>query len=88
MNRVEESIYAMMETFKQTQIEIANSLTKELSDRVEKKWQYSLNIERKIRETTLARVMAELDREIMTKALKKHTGKFKLKYRGIQHVAE
>lgn len=46
MNQVEESTYAMMATFKQTPIEIANSLPKELSDRVEKKWQYSLNIER------------------------------------------
>ena len=46
MNQVEDSIYDMMETFKKTPIEIANSLPKELSDRVEQKWQYSLNIER------------------------------------------
>ena len=42
-----------MGIFKQTPIEIDNSLPKELSDRVGKKWQYSLIIERQIRETTL-----------------------------------
>ena len=81
MNQVEESIYAMMETFKKTPIEIANSLGKELFDRVEQKWQYSLNIERQIRETTLAQVMPELDKETMAKALKKHSRKFSPKYR-------
>ena len=81
INQVEESIYAMIETFKQTPVEISNSLPKELSNRVEKKWQYSLNIERQIRETALARVMSKLDREIMAKELKKHTRKFAPKYR-------
>ena len=81
MNQVEDSIYAMMETFKKMPIKNANSLLKELSNRVEQKWQYSLNIERQIRETTLARVMPELDREKMAKALKKYTRKFAPKYR-------
>ena len=81
MNQVEELIYAMMTTFKQTPIEIAKSLPKELSDRVENKWQYSLTKERQIRDTTLAQVMLELDREIMEKAIKKHTRKFAPKYK-------
>ena len=35
MDKVEELVYAMMETFKKTPIEIANSLPKNLYDRVE-----------------------------------------------------
>lgn len=37
MNQVEESIYAMMVTFKKTPIELANSIPKSLYDTVEKK---------------------------------------------------
>ena len=70
MNKVEESIYAMMEIFKKAPIEISNSLSKSLQDKVELRWQYSLTTERNIRETTLARVMLELDKSEMTKANK------------------
>lgn len=57
MNKVEEFVYNMMATFKNTPIELSNSLPKILYDRVEQRWQYSLTTERNIRETTLARVM-------------------------------
>ena len=61
MDKVEESIYVMMETFKKTLIDIPNSLPKGLYDRVKKRWKYSLTTERNIKETTLARVMSYLD---------------------------
>lgn len=56
-NKVEESIYEMMTTFKSTPLEIVDSLPKSLYDQVEKKWQFSLTIERQIREAQLAQVM-------------------------------
>ena len=62
-------------------VEIADSLANDLYDNVEKKWQYSLNTEIQIRETTLAQMMPELDREKMKKEIKKHVGKFSHKYR-------
>ena len=57
IDKLEESIYAMMENFKMTLIEISNSLPKSLYDSVEKRWKYSLTTERNIRETTIPRVM-------------------------------
>lgn len=45
-SKVEEAIYEMMSTFKSTTLEIYDSLPKSLYDRVEKKWQFSLTIER------------------------------------------
>ena len=81
MKKVEESIYAMMETFKKTPIKISNSLPQSLYDRVEKRWQYSLTTERNIRETTLARVILDLDKSEMTKAINKYKGRFSPKYR-------
>ena len=70
----------MMTTFKMTLIEITNSLPKSLYDRVEKSWQYSLTTERNIRETTLARVIPDLDKFEMTKAINKYKGRFSPKY--------
>ena len=79
-NKVEESIYVMMEIFKKIPIEIANSLPKSLYDRVEKRWQYSLTTKRNIRETTLARVMLELEKSKMIKAINTYKGRFSPKY--------
>lgn len=62
------------------QIELANSIPKSLYDRVEQKWQFSLNTKRQIRETTLASVMPELDKATITKAIKKYIGRFSPKY--------
>lgn len=52
MNKVDESIYAMIENFKMTPIEIANFLPKSLYDRVEERWKYSLTTKKNIREYT------------------------------------
>ena len=52
-NRIEESIYEMMEKFKKTPLELDNSMPKELNSLIENKWHYFLNLEKKIRESTL-----------------------------------
>ena len=80
MDKVEESVYAMMAKFKMTPIEMTNSLPKNLYDRVEKRWKYSLITKRNIRETTLVRVMPNLDKSKMKKAIKKYTRRFTPKY--------
>ena len=88
MNKLEESIYAMdkLTTFKMTPIDIANSLPKCLYDRVEQRWKYSLTIERSIRDTILARVMSNLDKSEMRKAIDKHKGIFSLKYQDFNNL--
>lgn len=88
MDKVEESAYAMIETFKMTPIEISNSLPKNLYDRVEQRWKYSLTTETNIRENTLARVMPYLDKSEMTKAIKKYTGRFSPKYQAFHILQE
>ena len=45
-NKVEESIYAMMEKFKNTSLELDNSMPKELYTLVENKWHSCLNLEK------------------------------------------
>ena len=59
-NMVEESIYTMMAKFKNTPLELNNTMPKELYSIVENKWHYCLNIEKEIRESTLACVMPKL----------------------------
>lgn len=49
MNKVEEAIYEMMDTFKTAPIEIGNALPKSLYKRVEQKWQFNLQTKIKIR---------------------------------------
>ena len=61
-HQVEEAIYGMMEKFKKTPLEIANSMPKSLYDIVEKKWYYCLNLERQIRETTLSQVVPKINK--------------------------
>ena len=56
-NMVEESIYTMMDKFKATPLELDNTMPKELYSIVENKWHYCINMEKEIRESTLACVM-------------------------------
>ena len=79
-NIVEESIYTMMVKFKTTPLELDNSMPKELSSIVENKWHYSLNMEKEIRESTLAHVIIDLTKGQISKANKKHGRKFSPKY--------
>ena len=81
---VEESIYTMMAKFKNTPLELDNSMPKELYSIVENKWNYCLNMEKEIRESTLARVMLELTKGAISKANKKHGRKFAHKYKAFK----
>ena len=78
---VEESIYTIMEKFKTNPPELDNSMPKELSSIVENKWHYCLNMEKEIRESTLARVMPDLTKGQIRMASKKYGRKFAPKYR-------
>ena len=78
---VEESIYTMMAKFKNTPLELDNTMPKELYSIVENKWHYCLNMEKEIRESTLAHVMPELTKGQITKASKKYGNIFSPKYR-------
>ena len=78
---VEELVYTMMAKFKNTPLELDNSMPKELYSIVENKWHYCLNMEKEIRESTLARVMPELTKGKISEENKKHGRKFSPKYR-------
>ena len=80
-NMVEESVYTMMAKFKTTPLELDNSIPKYLYSVNKNKWHYFLNMEKEIRESTLARVMPELIKGQITKDSKKHGRKFSPKYR-------
>lgn len=80
-NIVEELVYTMMEKFKNTSLELDNTMPKELYSIVENKCHYCLNMEKEIRESTLAHVMPELAKGQIRKANKKHGTKFAPKYR-------
>ena len=83
-NMAKESIYTMMAKFKTTPLELDNSIPKYLYSIIENKWHYCLNMEKEIRESTLARVMPELRKGQITKAIKKHGRKFSPKYRAFK----
>lgn len=74
-------MYAMMKKFKNTPLELDNSIPKDLYTIVESKWHYCLKMEKEIREYTLAQVMLDLLKGKITKANKKHGSKFAPKYR-------
>ena len=80
-NKVEESVYAMMAEFKNTPLELDNTMPKELYEIVENKWHYCLKMEKEIRESTLAQVMPELTKGQITKVNEKHGSKFLPKFR-------
>lgn len=76
MNQVEEAIYAMMENFKKSPLEIANFMPKGLYEKVEQKWHYHLDLEKQIRETSLSQVMPKLGKAQIAKAMKKYAVRF------------
>ena len=78
---LEEFFYAMMENFKNTPLELDNTMPKDLYTIVENKWHYFLKLEKEIRESTLAQVMPKLTRGQITKVSKKHSSNFSPKYR-------
>ena len=78
---IEELVYAMMEKFKNTPLELENIIPKYLYSIFENKWHYCLNMEKEIRESTLTQVMSKLTRGQITKANKKRGKKKFPKYR-------
>ena len=78
---VEESIYTMIAKFKNTPLELDNTMPKELYSIVENKWHYFLNMEKEIRESTLACMMPKLTKDQITQDNKKHVSNFSPKYR-------
>ena len=66
----------MMAEFKNTPLELDNTMPRELYKIVENKWHYCLKMEKEIKESTLAQVMLDLTRGQITKANKKHGKKF------------
>ena len=71
----------MMAKFKKTPLELANSMPKSLYDKVEQKWHYCLDLEKKIRETSLGQLMPELKKAQIAKDIKKYVVRFVPKYR-------
>lgn len=71
----------MMENFKKSPLQISNSVPKILYERVEQKWQYCLDLEKKIREASLAQVMPKLSKAQISKDVKKYAVRFVPKYR-------
>ena len=70
-----------MAKFKNTPLELDNSIPKDLYSIIENKWHYCLNMEKEIRESTLACVMPNLTKGQISKASKKNGRKFAPKYR-------
>ena len=58
-NKVEESMYAIMAEFKNTPLELDNTMSEELYEIIKNKWHYCLKMEKEIRESTLAQVMPD-----------------------------
>lgn len=79
-NKIEELVYAMMAKYKNTPLELDSTMPKELYKIVENKWHFCLQIEKEIRESTLARVLPDLTKGQITKANKRHNNKFSPKY--------
>lgn len=70
-----------MAKLKNTHVELDNTMPKELYTIVDNKWHYFLNVEKQIREKTLAQVILELIKGRITKENKEHARKFSPKYR-------
>lgn len=75
-DKIENSIYAMMIQFKVTPIELDNSIPKDLYSLIENKWHYCLNIEKEIRESTLAELFPEMKKGQITVKAKKFGTRF------------
>ena len=70
-----------MSKFKNTPLELDNTMPKELYTLVENKWHYFLNLKKQIRESTLGQVMLELRKGKIVKENKKYGNQFAPKYR-------
>ena len=71
----------MMEKFKTTPLQLDNSMPKELYSLIENKWHYCLNLEKQIRESTLANLFPEVKKVQITKKVQKYNNIVQPKYR-------
>ena len=74
-------MYAMMPEYKHTPLELDISMPKELYKIVEDKWHFCLQMEKEIRESTLARMFPDLTKGQIDNANKRHNNKSSPKYR-------
>ena len=56
-------------------------MPKELYKIIEDKWHFCLQMEKEIRESTLARLFPDLTKDQITNAVKRHNSRFTPKYR-------
>jgi hypothetical protein len=74
-------VYAMMEDYKHRPLELDDSMPKELYKIIEDKWHFCLQMEREIRESTLASLLPDLTKEQITNTIKRHNNRFTPKHR-------
>ena len=75
-NHIEESISSMMARFKTTPLELDSTMPKELYSLIENKWHYCLNLEKEMRESTLANLFPKFKRVQIIKKVQKYNNKF------------
>ena len=80
-NKVEEYIYAMMVDYKHTPLELDGKFPKDLYKIIEDKWHFCLQMEKEIRESTLASLLPDLTKSQIVNAVKRHNNRFTPKYR-------
>ena len=80
-NKLEESVYAMMADYKHTPLELDSTMPKELYKIVEDRWNFCLQMEREIRESTLARLLPDLTKDEIKNVVKRHNNRFTPKHR-------
>ena len=80
-NKVDDSMNAMMVDYKHTPLELDGQLPKDLYKIVEDKWHLFLQMEKEIRESTLASFLLDLSKSQIINAVKRHNNRFTPKYR-------
>ena len=71
----------MMVEYKHTPLELDGSMPMELYKIVEDKWHFCLQLEKEIRESTLARLLPDLTKSQIANAVKRHNNRFTPKYK-------
>lgn len=80
-NKIEESVYAMMAEYKHTPLDLDSTMPKELYNIVADKWHFCLQMEKEMRESTLATLLLDLTKGQIAKENKRHNSKFSPKNR-------
>ena len=72
-----------MTRIKYTPLEIRDSIIEEIYQRIENKWKYALHTIKKVRGSSLARLMIDFGREEINEALEKYKNRFIQKRRSL-----